>query len=78
MWYVYIIICKDKSLYTGMTNDIERRFKQHKSGHGSKYVRSRGVKKLAYTEVCRTKRKAMKREIEIKGFSRQKKLELIK
>lgn len=77
-WFVYILECSDKSLYTGMTNDVARRFSQHKSGWGSKYVRTRGAEKIVYVESFRTKRKAMKRELAIKSYSRQQKLKLIK
>ena len=76
-WYVYIIECEDKSLYVGATNNIERRFMEHKTGKGSKFVRSRKAIKIVYTQVFDNKYDAFKREKEIKGFSRQKKLELI-
>jgi len=76
-WCVYILECKDKSLYTGITNNIKNRFDEHKSGKGSKYVRSRGAKKIVYSESFRTKSKALKRESKIKGLNRQNKLELI-
>ena len=77
-WYVYILECEDKSLYVGATNDLERRLIEHKKGKGSKFVRSRKAAKIIYTEEFNNKYKAFKREREIKGHSRQKKLELIK
>jgi putative endonuclease len=76
-WFVYIIECEDGSLYTGATNNLERRFSEHKAGKGSKYVLSRKAVKLVFSEECHDKYQAYQREREIKGFSRQKKLELI-
>jgi len=77
-WFVYILECEDKSLYVGATNNIQRRLNKHRSGKGSKFVRSRKLSKLAYTEDFDNKYDAFKREREIKGFTRQKKLKLIK
>jgi putative endonuclease len=77
-WHVYILKCGDGSLYTGITNDIKKRFEAHKSGKGSKFVRSRKAKKIVHTESFRTKGKALKREAAIKGLSRQEKIELLK
>ena len=77
MYYVYIIECKDKSLYTGITADIKRRFKEHLSGKGGAYTRARKVKKVLYTEKVKTRSLALKREHEIKGWNHQKKLLLI-
>ena len=77
-WFVYILQCKDKSLYTGITNDIEKRFTEHKAGEGSKYVRSRLPIRLVHSENFKTKSKALKREAAIKRLTRQQKLKLIK
>ncbi|MEK6645453.1 MAG: GIY-YIG nuclease family protein [Candidatus Firestonebacteria bacterium] len=77
MWYVYIIKCSDKSLYTGITNDVARRVKVHNSRKGGKYTRSRLPVKLLYKEICQTKSEALKREIKIKSLSRKEKLELL-
>jgi putative endonuclease len=77
-WYVYIIECEDKSLYVGVTTCIKRRFFEHQAGKGSKFIRSRKAKRLVYTEECHDKYAAFKREREIKGYSRQKKLNLLK
>lgn len=77
-WFVYILKCGDGSLYTGITNDIKKRFEAHKSGKGSKYVRSRKAKKIVHVETFKSKSKAMKREVAIKGLSRQEKLQLLK
>jgi len=78
MWYVYILECKDKSLYTGITDNIERRFEEHNTGKGGKYTHAFKVNKLLYFEPCSTKNLALKREAQIKGWTRRKKLALIK
>jgi putative endonuclease len=77
MYFVYIIECSDKSLYTGITNDLERRLGQHKNGKGGHYTSSKGVVKIVYTEECPDKSSALKRELQIKGWTRPKKLNLI-
>lgn len=77
MNYVYILECVDKSLYTGYTNNLEKRLKTHNSGKGSKYTRSRLPVKLIYFEEFETKIEAMKREYYIKQMSRNDKLKLI-
>ena len=78
MYYVYILECKDKTLYTGITTDVARRLNEHKTGKGGHYTRSREVVKVLYTERHKTRNKALKREFEIKSWSREKKLALIK
>jgi len=78
MYFVYILECSDKSLYTGITNDLERRFKQHKDKVGGNYTQSHRVEKIVHTEQFKTKSEALKREAEIKGWRREKKLSLIK
>ncbi|MDY6011684.1 GIY-YIG nuclease family protein [Clostridium sp.] len=78
MNYVYIIKCKDNSLYTGWTNNLERRFKAHTEGKGAKYTRGRGPLELVYFEEFDDKVEAMKREYEIKKMSRENKLDMIK
>jgi putative endonuclease len=77
-WIVYILKCKNGCLYTGITNDLERRFQQHKEGKGAKYTRANPPKKIAHTEKYRTKSRAAKREAEIKSWDRSKKTNLIK
>ena len=77
MNYVYILECIDNSLYTGYTNNIEKRLKTHNSGKGSKYTRCRLPVKLIYYETFETKVEAMKREYYIKQLSRVDKLKLI-
>ncbi|MFH1830296.1 MAG: GIY-YIG nuclease family protein [Pseudomonadota bacterium] len=76
-WFVYILQCADNSLYTGTTIDIASRFAAHKTGKGAKFTRSRGAKKILYSEKFSAKSDAMKREREIKGLSRKEKLALI-
>jgi putative endonuclease len=78
MYFVYIIECKNGSLYTGITTDVTRRFEEHRTGNGGHYTRSQEVKRLAYTEPQPDRSAALKREAAIKRLSRQKKLELIK
>ncbi|ACV62913.1 Excinuclease ABC C subunit domain protein [Desulfofarcimen acetoxidans DSM 771] len=77
IYYVYILQCRDGSLYTGITDNPERRFNQHRQGSGSKYVRSRLPVKPVYILTCSNKSQALKMEIYIKKLSRQKKVELI-
>ncbi len=77
MYYVYLIECKDGTLYTGITTDVERRFKEHSSGRGGAYTKMKKVKKLLYTEECKNRSVALKRESEIKSWRREKKLDLI-
>ena len=76
-WTVYLLRCKDDTLYCGITNDLDHRLEMHRTGKGAKYTRGRGPLELVYTESCEDKSTALKREREIKSYSRQKKLELI-
>ena len=78
MWYLYILRCRDDSLYTGITTDVERRLEAHRSGKGAKYTRGRGPLELVYSEKCGDHSEALKRELEIKALSREEKLKLIK
>ncbi|WP_147589611.1 GIY-YIG nuclease family protein [Clostridium paraputrificum] len=77
MNYVYILKCGDDSLYTGWTNNLEKRFKDHCSGRGAKYTKGRGPLVLVYYEEFEDKSGAMKREYEIKRLTRKQKEELI-
>jgi putative endonuclease len=77
MYFVYILECTNGSLYTGITNDVERRFNEHKTGKGGHYTRSTGVVKVLYTEEHPDKSSALKREAQLKGWRRDKKLSLI-
>ena len=76
-YYVYIIECGDKTLYTGITTDVKRRFKEHASGKGGHYTRAKKVKRILYAKKVGTRSQALKREAEIKRLSRPKKLSLI-
>ena len=73
----YILRCADGTLYTGWTNDLDRRLKAHSAGKGGKYTRSRLPVALVYAERCETRREAMSREWHIKRLSRAEKLRLI-
>lgn len=77
MWYVYILRCADGALYTGSTTDIDRRVKEHNDGKGGACTRSRLPAKLVYKEILPNRSEAQKREAQIKGLSRDKKLALI-
>lgn len=76
-WFVYILICADKSLYTGIAKDIAKRQAMHEKGTGAKYTRGRGPFILAYSENFETKGAALKREAEIKGLTKDEKILLI-
>ena len=75
-WTVYILECKDGSLYTGITDDLERRLAAHSSGKGAKYTRGRGPLKLRYREYCMSRSAALKREFAIKQMTKADKTEL--
>ena len=70
---VYILECNDGTLYTGWTNDIDKRFKAHNDGKGAKYTKGRRPLKLVYLEELETKSEALKRENEIKKMTKDKK-----
>lgn len=78
MYHIYLIQCEDKSIYTGITTNLKRRFQEHKEKTAARYTRAHKVKKILYTEECRTRSEALRREAEIKSWPRMKKLELIK
>ncbi len=78
MYYVYILKCEDKSLYTGITTDLNRRLEEHKEGHGGRYTRAHKPIKIVYTEELSNRSEASVREAEIKKLSREKKQKLIK
>lgn len=77
MFYVYMLECSDRSLYTGWTNNIEKRVETHNKGLGAKYTKGRLPVKLVYSEAFDTKEDAMKREYEIKQLKRKNKERLI-
>lgn len=76
-WYLYILRCKDGSLYTGITTDVEKRLELHRSGKGAKYTRGRSPLELVYSEECGDHSTALKRELQIKALPREEKLNLI-
>jgi putative endonuclease len=77
-FYCYIARCLDKTLYTGYCVDLKQREKKHNAGEGARYTRSRLPIKILYWESFRSKSKAMKREAEIKKWSKIKKEVLVK
>lgn len=78
MNYTYIVRCSDGTLYTGWTNNLEKRIKDHNGGRGAKYTKSRRPVVLVYSEEFYTKEEAMRREWEIKQMSRRDKLKIVK
>jgi putative endonuclease len=77
-WYVYIVQCRDNTLYTGISTDPETRLAEHNTGqNGARYTRARRPVSLLYTEPAASRSAALKREIAIKRLSRQAKLALI-
>lgn len=76
-WYVYMLRCGDGTLYTGVTDDVERRLAAHRAGKGAKYTRGRGPLELVYTEQVPDKSAALRREYQIKRLTRQEKEQLI-
>ncbi len=77
MWYLYILRCGDGSLYTGVTPDLQRRIKTHSDGNGGRYTSCRLPVSLLYFESFATKSEALKRELQIKGWTKAKKESLI-
>lgn len=77
VWYLYILRCKDDTLYTGITTQVDKRLEAHRSGHGAKYTRGRGPLELVYQEVCASHSAALKRELAVKALSREEKETLI-
>ena len=75
--FVYMLSCKDGSLYTGWTNDLEHRLAMHNSGRGAKYTRGRGPLELVYSEELPDKEAALRRECAIKKLRREQKLALL-
>ena len=73
-WFVYVLECADKSYYTGVTTDIDKRMKAHAEGKGSKYVYRKGFKELLRAKPCKDKSEACKYEYQIKQLPRKEKL----
>lgn len=78
MEYVYIVKCNDGTLYTGYTNNLEKRIRAHNNKKGAKYTKGRLPVKLVYFEKYNSKKEALHREYIIKKMTRTNKLELIK
>ena len=76
-FYVYILLCRDGSFYTGYTKNIDARTRLHVNGKGARYTKMHKPKKVAYVELFDSRAKAMKREKEIKKMTHQQKLNLI-
>jgi len=74
LWFVYVLECIDGSYYTGVTNDLDKRMEAHAKGTGSKYVYSKGFKKLLRSQLCKNKSEACKNEYAIKQLPKCKKL----
>lgn len=77
MYFVYILECEDGTLYTGITTDVARRFEEHRSGEAAHYTRAHKPMKILYTEEQSSRSNALKREAEIKKWSRAEKLDFI-
>jgi len=77
-YYLYILLCKNNKLYTGIARDVEARFELHKSGKGAKYTQRNKPIKIVYTEKFKTKSAALKRESEIKKMQKESKEKLFK
>ena len=76
-WFVYILRCGDGTLYTGVTDDVQRRLAAHQAGKGAKYTRGRGPLELVYTQEQPDKSTALRREFQIKKLTRPQKERLI-
>lgn len=77
-WYLYILRCKDNTLYTGITTDVEKRLEAHRTGKGAKYTRGRSPLELVYRESCGSHSDALKREHQVKMLTREEKQNLIR
>jgi putative endonuclease len=77
-WSVYILRCGDGSLYTGATNDLERRVLRHRTGKGAAYTRSRLPIRLVFSETAGDRSEALRREYAVKQLTRSQKLKLVR
>jgi putative endonuclease len=77
MFYLYVLKCRDGSLYTGYTNDLEKRIEMHQKGKASKYTRSRLPVRLIYSHSYSSKSEAMRAEAAFKKLPRKEKMALI-
>ena len=76
-WVLYVLECKDGTLYTGITDDLERRLAVHRAGKGAKYTRGRGPLTLRYVEECEDHSSALRREYAVKQLKKAEKLALV-
>lgn len=76
-YFVYLLLCDDGSYYTGYTNNVTLRFERHKKGYGARYTRIRRPEKVVYVEEFKTRRAAIRRELQIKSLSHREKHELV-
>lgn len=76
LWHLYILRCKDGSLYTGITTDVEKRLEAHRRGKGAKYTRGRTPLELVHREICGSHSDALKRELAVKAMTRAQKRKL--
>lgn len=74
---MYVVRCRDGSLYTGISTDVDARVAQHNAGAGARYTRARGPVQLVHLERKRSRSNALKREAAIKALSRTQKIELV-
>ncbi len=77
-WAVYVLRCRDGTLYTGATSDLVRRLRQHRAGRGARYTRSRLPISLVYREEARDRSAALRREAALKQLTRAEKLRLVR
>lgn len=76
-WKLYMLRCRDGTVYTGITTDVQKRFAAHQAGKGAKYTRGRSPLELVYSEECGDHSAALRRELEIKSLTREEKMKLI-
>jgi len=76
-WFCYLLRCGDGSFYVGITNDVAERLEKHNRGHGPEFTKRRRPVEMVWSEQLSDRNSARKREVELKGWSRQKKLKLI-
>jgi putative endonuclease len=76
-WFVYVVSCRDGSLYTGISTDVEARILRHNDGRGARYTRTRRPVQLLYVERKRNRSNALRREAAIKSLSREQKMNLV-
>ena len=78
VWYLYMIRLENGHLYTGITTDVERRFSEHQSGKGAKYLRGKGLLTLVFSEVIGSRSSALKLEVKIKKMPKQEKEKIVR